>query len=134
MAIILPDENFPLGSRVGAYVIMKIIGYYIKGVCFKTTLHHCIETLLLAIALLLLSGFVNFSSYGIYDYLHVACSVILCGFLCHTKFKIKEYHNGFGRSYPQGKPVLELHVRSQNKIFRTFCREILSCGFGKAIY
>ena len=31
MAKILPDENFSLGSRVGVYVIMKTMGYYIKG-------------------------------------------------------------------------------------------------------
>ena len=140
MATISPDENFSLGSRVGVYVIMKTMGYYIKGLHFETTLDHCIEMLLLAIVLLLLHGFVNFSNYGIHDYLHVACSVILCGFLQPTKFKIKQYriwnndlgkNNGFGRRYPHGKPVPKLHIRSQNKIFGTLCKESLGCEFSK---
>ena len=80
-------KNFTLGSRVGVYVIMKTMEYSIKGLCVMTTLYHCIVALLLAIALLLLCGFVNFPNYGIHDYLPVACSVILCGLLQPTEFK-----------------------------------------------
>ena len=59
------------------------------------SLYH--SMLLLDIALLLLHGFGNFSNYGIHDYLPVACSVILCGFLRPTKFKIVPVlNNDFG--------------------------------------
>ena len=47
----------------------------------QATLDCCITALLLDIALLLLCGFGNFFNYGIHDYLPVASSIILCGFL-----------------------------------------------------
>ena len=75
------SKTFPLGSRVGVYVIMKTMEYSIKGLCVSTTLDHCIMALLLDIALLLLRGFGNFFNYGIHDYLPVASSIILHGFL-----------------------------------------------------
>ena len=64
---------------------MKTMAYYKKGESLDNSglLYQD------AIALPLLHIFVNFSSYGIDNCLHIACSVILCGFLLHTKFKIK---------------------------------------------
>ena len=75
------SKTFPLGSRVGTYVIMKTMEYFIKGLCVSTTLDCCIVTLLLDIASLLLCDFGNFFNYGIHDNLPVASSIILCCFL-----------------------------------------------------
>ena len=82
------SKTFPLGSKVGAYVIIKTMECFIKGLCVSATLDCCIMALLLDIASLLPRDFGNFFNYGILDYLPVVSSIILRGFLRPTKFKI----------------------------------------------
>ena len=75
------SKTFPLGSRVGVYVIMKTMEYFIKGLCVSATSDCCTMALLFDIASLLLCGFENFFNYGIYDHLPTVSTTILCGFL-----------------------------------------------------